>query len=331
MRKERIKMAKSLTVLYQSDDNYIKISSISIASLLHNNQHLDSIDIFYCGYKVSQKNKNKLQSMVEKYSNATLEFMETEGYHQDFIRLGVKPWHGVYVTWLKMFAVNDIKTRDDRVLYLNSHTIINGSLDELIDLDFEDNVLALSYDGLINSHKKTIGLAENDHYHNCGVMLFNLRKWKKDNIHQEVKDHLKKKSDYVIADQDLCNVLFKRRIKTIGVSYNFSSAYYGYDLKLFLKCNNLKPEYFYSYDEIMTDYYSPKIIHSLYGIEGKPWEKGNRHPNRFLWKKYMKMTPWSNSKWPEVKDSLAWKMKRFLPKRIFGAAYMVAMKFMFGH
>ena len=65
MRKERIEMAKSLTVLYQSDDNYIKISSISIASLLYNNQHIDSINIFYCGYKVSQKNKNTLRSMVE--------------------------------------------------------------------------------------------------------------------------------------------------------------------------------------------------------------------------------------------------------------------------
>lgn len=316
----------TLNVLYQSDDNYAMVSGISIASLLENNKHLDKINIFYCDYKISYQNKLNLKLIAAIYTNCNLQFIDAKQYHKTFIKLKVKPWHGTYVTWFKLFVLDDISIKTDRILFLNGHTIINGPLDELINMDFDNNIMALSYDCLTNNHKRTIGLGKTDNYYNCGIMLINYKKWKKDNISQKIKLHLKQKSDYVIADQDLCNVMFNGQIKTLNSTYNFSSAYYAYNVKRLLAINNLKPEYFYTYEEIMENYYAPKIIHSLFGITGKPWEYGNRHPNRFLWNKYISMTPWKDLKRPIAKHNINWFLYKILPNRIFMLLYIIGVK-----
>lgn len=324
------KSSKILNVLYQSNDAYAMVSGISIVSLLENNKHLEQINIFYCDYELSGDSRKKLTSLVKKYKNSSIQFMDAAPYHKTLKQLKVKPWHGFYITWLKLLAFGDVKANTDRIFFVNGHTIINGPLDELLTLDFEDNVMALSYDCLLNDHKKTIGLKQTDGYFNAGLMLINLKKWKTEGLTDKVKRHLKSRSDYVIADQDMCNVLFKNKIKLLGVEYNFSSAYYAYDIKTLLSINNLTPEYFYSYDQIMENYYSPKIIHSLFGIRGKPWEEGNDHPNRQLWNKYLQLTPWKNESRPIAQKTRNWQLYNILPKALFMQLYKIAVARKFG-
>ena len=157
-------------------------------------------------------------------------------------------------------------------------------------------------------------------------MLINHKKWISDNVNQYVIDKLKEKNDYVIVDQDFCNDVFRDDIALLGVEYNYSSAYYGYDIKKLLKVNKLyNKEYFYSYDDIMSEYYSPKIIHSLFGITGKPWERGNKHPNSYLWNKYKNKSPWKDDAYPRAKYNINWFLYDILPKAILMKVYKYAV------
>ena len=318
-------MKKTLNVLQQSNDGYAAVCAISIVSLLENNKHLDEINIYYLGYDLSAQSIERLNKLTDSYINARLIMIDAEPYHNELKRLGVRPWRGIYVTWLKLLALKDLRINTDNILYLNAHTIVNSALDELIDFDLGDAVMGLSYDCILNEHKLTLGLKESDGYFNCGVMLINYKKWLTDNIGDDVVRHLKEKKDYVIVDQDFCNVLFKNKIQLISSTYNYSSAYYGYDLKRLLKVNNLSPEYFYSYEELMEEYYYPKIVHSLYGIQGKPWELNNKHPQRFLWAKYIELTPWKLTEMPKAKYSLNWFLYDILPSAIFMQIYKFAV------
>lgn len=321
---------RSLNVLYQSDDNYAMVSGISIVSLLENNQHLDEVVVYYCEYNVSKENKERLRKLCSGYQNSTIKFLDGKVYHNELMELNVKPWHGVYVTWLKLLAFRDVDIVSDRIVFINGHTIINSALDYLIDYDFKDNVMALSYDCLTNTHKKTIGLGEADGYFNCGIMLINHEVWMRQKISETIKEHLREKSDYVIADQDLCNVMFKGKIGLMDCTYNFSSAYYAYDLKKLLRTNDLKDEYFYSYESIMEAYYAPKIIHSLFGIKGKPWEVGSEHPQRYLWNRYLNMTPWKDMERKAAKRSLTWHLYDVLPSGLFMLIYGMSVRKKFG-
>lgn len=319
-------MKKILNILHQSDDGYAKVCAFSIVSLLENNKNIDEINIYYLAYRVSEQNKNRLRNTVEPYRNCKLVFIDAGKYHDQLKGLGVTSWRGLYITWLKLLAINDLRLSTDRILYVNAHTIINSSLDDLLELDFDDKVLGLSYDCVVKEHKDTLGLRSNEGYYNCGVMLFNHKKWINDNIDAEVRTSLSKKSDYLIVDQDFCNVLFRDRILTLDSTYNFSSAYYGYDLKRLLRVNRLdNATMFYTYSNLMTNYYAPKIIHSLFGISGKPWEEGNRHPQKYLWKKYIDMTPWRSLPMPKAKYNINWFLYDLLPQKIFLYIYRFAV------
>lgn len=306
------------------------VCATSIVSLLENNRTLDEINIYYLGYKISAQNRQWLEETTAPYENTKLYFINADKYHRQLEELGVSSWRGLYVTWLKLLAINDLQLKTDRILYVNAHTIVNAALDELIDIDFEGNVLGLSYDCLLNDHKETIGLKPTDGYYNCGVMLFNHKKWLEDGVDSEIRTQLKKKSDYLIVDQDFCNVLFRDRIKLLDSTYNFSSAYYGYNLKGLLKTNNLQSSYFYTYENLMANYYAPKIIHSLFGITGKPWERGTKHPQRQLWRKYIDMTPWKDMEMPQAHYNINWLLYDILPQRLFLVVYKIAVKSKYG-
>lgn len=323
-------MRKILNVLHQSNDTYVMVCAFSIVSLLENNKHLDQVNIYYLGYKISEDNKSRLNECVSAYKNCTLHYIDAEKYHYQLEQLGVTSWRGLYITWLKLLALEDLVLPTDRILYVNAHTIINAPLDELIDIDLGENILGLSYDCLTNDHKKTIGLKDSDRYYNCGVMLINHKKWVENSIGREVRESLQKKSNYLIVDQDFCNVLFKDRIKLLDATYNFSSAYYGYNLKGLLKLSGLTTENFYSYDSLMATYYAPKIIHSLFGVKGKPWEDGNRHPQRELWRKYIEMTPWRGYEMPKAKYNINWFLYDVLPQWAFLRIYIYAVKSKYG-
>lgn len=321
---------KTLNVLHQSNDVYAPICGTSIVSLLENNKHLDEINIYYLAYKITDNNINNLNLIASEYDNCSLIIIDADKYHKELKSLGVSSWRGLYITWLKLLAIEDINISTDRILYVNAHTIINGALDELIDIDMEDNLLGLSYDCILTDHKTAIGLKETDKYYNCGVMLINYKKWLEDKVGAEVRSRLKQKSDYTIVDQDFCNIVFKDRIMLIDSTYNFSSAYYGYDLKRLLKTNKLNPDNFYSYESLMGNYYCPKIIHSLFGITGKPWEINNKHPQRYLWDKYIDMTPWKGMKMPEAKYNINWLLYDILPPLLFMPIYKFGVKSKYG-
>ncbi len=317
---------KILNILHQSDDNYSKICYISIISLLENNSHLDEVNIYYVGYKISEDNIRKLKSTEHKYNNCNFYYINGDKYHKTLKDIGVRSWRGLYVTWMKLLALNDIKLKTDRILYLNAHTIVTSSLDHLLEFNFNDKLLGLSYDCLINDHKRTIGLNDDSGYYNCGVMLINHKKWISSDINKYTLDNLKQKNDYVIVDQDFCNDLFRDDISLLGVEYNYSSAYYGYSVKKLLKASKLfNKEYFYSYEDIMAEYHSPKIIHSLFGVSGKPWEINNRHPNKYLWDKYKKMSPWKESDYQRSTYNINWLLYDILPKSIFMVVYKYAV------
>lgn len=150
---------------------------MSILSLLDNNSHLDEVNIYYIGYKISEKNVLKLKDIEKQYNNCNFYYIDGEKYHKILKQIGVNPWRGIYVTWMKLLAINDIELKTDRILYVNAHTIITSSLEDLLEFDFDGKLLGLSYDCLINSHKEVLGIDSNTGYYNCGVMLINHKKW----------------------------------------------------------------------------------------------------------------------------------------------------------
>lgn len=158
--------------------------------------------------------------------------------------------------------------KEDRVLYLDSDTLVLGDISEFYNTDLGDAVIAGSIDtGITQKHIKSIGGDVNSHYLNAGVLLMDLKKLREMKI---VKTWLSMidKQHYPAHDQDIIFLTLAGKFKVVDPIYNCS---------------------------LSTSYSMPdedvKILH-LAGDKSRSWTAGI--PKSHLWleveKEYLKST-----------------------------------------
>lgn len=141
---------------------------------------------------------------------------------------------------------------DNKVLYLDSDLVVNGSLDVLFELDLQDNFVAATLDDIAKNYHKTINF-------NAGVLLINNRLWKKENITEKaIAISNEKVNELPDGDQSVLNILFENRWAELNPLLNYLvGAEY-----LYLK-NNL-PNLI-----IRKENQMPVILH--FNTQYKPW------------------------------------------------------------
>ena len=322
-------MKKILNVLYQSDNNYADLTGVSIASLFINNQHLDEINVYLLNDMISQENLKKMERLCKRYSR-NLIIVDTREIIARLKKLNVEPYKNTYTTYFKLFAVGKLDFNTDRVLQLDGDTIINGPLDELLDMDLAGFVCAATYECILNEYKRMIDIPKNDKYYNCGVLLINKKIWDAYNCEEKIVYHLSNvRNRYFTVDQDIINVLFRDKIKYLHLKYNFNSGFYIYGIKESVKIYNLKTEYYSTLEQIKEAYECPVIYHCMGAMTGRPWERDNIHPQNDIYDEYLKQSPWKDDEKKIVNRSLLFKIQRklylMLPRRIYAPIHRLVL------
>jgi len=302
-----------------------------MTSLMENNKTLYEINFFLLNDQISEENLEKFKSCCEQYgrSLSILETNEILRKLKDDFR--VSPFKGTYTTYFKLFALKSIPLTTDRILQLDGDTVINGSLEPLCDIDLSDCVFAASYDCTMNQYKALIDIPITDKFYNGGVLLVNQSEWIKDDCEQQIANHLKNvRSGYYTVDQDILNVLFRKKIKYLDLKYNFNSGFYVYGIKESFRIYNLKPEYYNTYEEVAEAYKDPVIYHCMGAMTGRPWETNSIHPQNDIYDKYLAMSPWKDCEKVSVNRAEIFKIQRFLyrvlPRRIYTYFHRYAQK-----
>ena len=113
----------------------------------------------------------------------------------------------------------------NKVLYLDVDLIVNNDLKDLWNININDYYCAavkdLNFD--TEKYKKCIGMSDNEEYINAGVILFNLKKLREDNIAEKYfKNNEIYKDKIKYQDQDVINITLSNKIKIIDSIYNFT-------------------------------------------------------------------------------------------------------------
>lgn len=304
---------KILNILYQSNDNYAPITGVSMTSLFENNKSIKEINIYLLNDNISNENILKFKNTCKKY-NRNLILLDTDNIlHKLRDELHVSPFKGTYTTYFKLMTINNLKLPTDRILQLDGDTIINGSLEELCDMNLDDCILAATYDCTMNGYKTLINIPLTDKYYNGGVLLINQKKWVEKNCEEQIVDHLKNiRNWYYTVDQDILNVLFRKQFKYLDLKYNFNSGFYIYGIKESLKMYDLKDEYYDTIKTIKKAYKNPTIYHCMGAMTGRPWEENSIHPQNAIYRKYMTISEWKDTPLKVVNRSRIFKIQKFL-------------------
>lgn len=316
-------MLDRLNVLIQSSDYYAPSAGVMLTSLFENNQDIDDITIYLMTSDMSKKNKERFEVLAERF-HREIKFFDVTRIDTFLESNHMPKWNGSYATYYKIFALSTIKEKMERLVYLDVDMVIVGSLLKLVDFDLEDNLLGMCLDFAPTRYTERI-ILNSSLYYNAGLIVFDVQKWNEYKATDKIINHLTTVHvAYPIADQDLLNIVFQRKIKTIPLKYNCNIPIYIFnDYILIKKAYGISTD-FYSEEEVMSVKLEPAIIHCGGFCGLRPWNKefgGLEHPNKKVWEKYKKISPWSDFTPLKCKMSFAniaqMILYRILPKKIF--------------
>ena len=172
----------NLNVVYSSDNNYAQHVGVSMISLFENNYEFEKIVVYFIGNDVSLENKNKLSLICEKF-NRSIQFIDFQKFSNK-IKLNIGNSISIS-SYARLFLSSMVDTNIDKVLYLDSDSIINSTLSGLWNEDISEYYVAGVSDTVSDQTKLKVNLGVNSPYINAGMILINLKKWREESIEEK--------------------------------------------------------------------------------------------------------------------------------------------------
>ena len=266
-------MKPSLNVFFSIGRYFIPYFTVSVTSLIENNKDLD-LNIFLI-YDFDEVLLNPVIDFLNDRYQITLNliFQDSESFRTYRIAE-----HVSLNTYLRLLLADIIPQEIAGGLFLDSDTVVTGSLKELANYDFKEPgspalfaVMEIPEQNEFNSKRISDMGYQTDRYFNAGVLLVNLEKWRAGDMSKKLIEMASRYMDQLIFwDQDVLNMFFANNWGPLDSKYNA--------LNLIWKRKK-----------------EPLIIHFAGG--SKPWNYLNRHPYKACYFKYLKLTPFGGNRY----------------------------------
>lgn len=257
-----------MNIVYASDSGYFPHMVASIFSLIVNNPW-EKLDIFIMNSELSAQHFSRIRCLCDR---PNVSFFDVRLREDDLPNLQISR-HFSIESYYRLLAHRKIKVK--KALYIDSDTIIRGSLNGLYQKELYGSPLAAVIDPVI-PFKPQLGILRDAPYFNSGVMLINMEIWRKHSIGEKAIYFAETHPELIeFVDQDALNRVINGHFVKLHPKFNAQTTYFrkNYDQKK-------SPSELGDICEAIAD---PTIIHYTGGGKDKPWEDGNRHEFRELY------------------------------------------------
>lgn len=310
----------NLNIAYSCNEAYIQHTGISMISLFENNKEIESINVYFIAKDVKETSITVLKDIVNKYKRDLI-IIPFEDICYD-LKISETGRH-IETIYAKLFF-SRIKNID-KILYLDSDTIINGSLKDLWLIDIS-NYLVAGVETFSVNKKYELKLLKDDNFINDGVVLLNLESLRNENFANKFLDFIDSwDGNPPILSEGTINAVCKGQILSLHPKYNLMSGFLTFPDKRYYKHNLLGD--FYSQEEIKEAIKSPIIIHYLSAFYNRPWYKNCKHPLKDKYLYYKDISQWKNVKL--IKKEIPLRLRligftiKYLPYSVFKSLHFL--------
>lgn len=263
-----------MNIVMTSSDLYSKLAITTLKSLFINNMDVDDITIYYIGDKLSEQSRTNLINLVEEY-NRKIVFVPMP---ERFESLTGSNRNGQTVFCYCYFQ-DLLPESVEKVLLLEGDQIVTGNLTELYNTDVSDYYIAASDDLQSFIYKKKIGMKTSSPYVNCGMILYNLKKWREDNITEKITSVLNSGKHMFFYDvQDVINYTCEGGVKILPPKFNCTTAVFIFNYRNMIRYR--RPSTKCTKEEFEEGKQNPVIVHFTKNqiIQPRPWVEDCCHP-----------------------------------------------------
>ena len=287
----------NIPIIFASDNNYVPYLGVTIKSIIENASDVNNYDIIVLESSISQYSKQVLQLLKENKKNISIRFFNVS----DFLnkRKFFTSRYLTIETYFRLF-IPEIFKNYEKLIYLDCDIIILDDIAKFYETDINDYLigathnLASLYAVLYNCNvfdrpftdycKNVLKMTNPIDYFQAGVLLFNVKKMREQNIQEKALKMVSSGYDFIMHDQDILNSLCSNQVKLLSQEWDLFNCYSEEDHSI--QVINHFPKH------IKEDYLNakknPKLIH--YAGTYKVWQ----HPEveyAHHWWKYARMTP----------------------------------------
>lgn len=299
----------SYSVVFAADDNYVQHLCVALISLLENNQE-QFFKIYIINGGIPIQIFKKIEATVKGRSCRLVNITVDDVF---FNKLIVNH-HFTKANYYRLLIPQFIQ--EDIVLYLDADIVVNGSIENLFKEKIEDYYIGAVENPGFSRHSE-LKMNPSSSYFNSGVMLMNLKKWKKDDLADRVIDFVENNPTVIkFVDQCGLNAVIDGNWKKLPLKFNQQSFIFRENFDDALDC--------FSFEEISDAKQNPVIVH--YTGTSKPWHLKNKHPCKNLYLRYLRMTPYKYSLPADLTplNVLSWiapafvkrKLRQYFPRKI---------------
>lgn len=258
-----------------SNREYLFFHKTMLRSLVENNKDVkDEITVYYLNSDLTDKEVKAFGAWCNSIGlSLKYIFIDINILPEDisFSKSSIHALAAYYRLLLPYFVPEDL----ERIIYLDGDMIVNGSIKDLYETDFEDNIIVAAPDvfcfGGYEKVNGRIGLPREHIYFNSGMLLINLTEFRKnycmDDVFQCARDI---QYNMIMGDQDILNVLCQNKVKYVPML--------KYNLQVVWQTSNVNHSFVLQHDT--------RIIHYLY----------KRKPNNYLYANTLKKLFWKYAK-----------------------------------
>lgn len=284
-----------VNIAYSSSDAYAKCTGISILSLFHNNQDIKKLTVYLFSTDISNQNKQIIYSIAKEYGREVKLIDVNKRLERIAEQFQLTALRGGYNTYVRLFAsawLEDI----DRVLFIDSDTLVVGSVYELFSTNMNGKLIAavpeIGMYGRYNCGDDIDIVDKCEKYINAGIMLINLQLWREDKISEYIARRITEyQKEWHCSEQSIFNYTINNRCKYVHLKNNYYSVFHYDDYKTI--DTNYDISRVFTREECEDAAKAPIILHFIGLPYSRPWYESNISPFKELYEEYYKKSPWN--------------------------------------
>lgn len=260
-------------IVFATDENYVQHLCVAIVSLLKNNRD-KHFTIYIINGGISAQILKRVEALTSRFKCELISIPIEDEVFSGLVATN----HFTKANYYRLLIPSFIFV--DRILYLDADIVVNGSIEDLYNVDIGDCLVGAVENPGFDRHAE-LGMNKASKYFNSGVMVINLMKWRQEDIAGRVirfvSDH---PAEVMFVDQCGLNSIIDGNWHSMLLKYNQQAVIFESDFPVKYNCFSTK--------DISTAKEEPIIIH--FSGSSKPWHLLNNHPYKSLYWKYLRMT-----------------------------------------
>jgi len=208
------KIFPTINIAYITNAKHLNICLTSLVSLLKNSEY-ENINVTLLYTDINQTDLQKIYELKDIHS-FTLQILYVSDVEFDYSFISGE---GFIIYNLINFLCK--YSSIDKILYLSYNTIIRKSLLILWEINMNNYLIGGVEDISFSKDKaKKLNLKDN-FYINDGVLLINIKEWRKDNIYEKINNYIKKNNIIYESKKNILNIFTDKKKMRLIPEFNY--------------------------------------------------------------------------------------------------------------